>query len=119
MAVTNLDNDVACSAPRPNVQVTNAKGATGVLKVTVQAGAGTISRIDFGTPRPVENASVSVTGGAQNQTGAFSYAPNSPPATVQLVVQSPDRSRATTVPFTVTDGCGTWPTFVGGGAGSF
>ena len=119
MAVTNLDNDVACSAPRPNVQVTNAKGATGVLNVTVQAGAGTISRIDFGTPRPVENGSVSVTGGAQNQTGAFSYAPNSPPATVQLVVQSPDRSRATTVPFTVTDGCGTWPTFVGGGAGSF
>jgi hypothetical protein len=59
------------------------------------------------------------TDGAQNQTGAFSYVPNSPPATVQLIVQSPDRSRATTVPFTVTDGCGTWPTFVGGGAGSF
>jgi hypothetical protein len=26
---------------------------------------------------------------------------------------------ATTVPFTVVDGCGSWPTFVGGGASTF
>lgn len=62
---------------------------------------------------------VSVAGGQQNQTGAFTFAPASSTATVQLVVQSPNRVLQTMVPFTVTDGCGAWPTFVGGGAGSF
>jgi hypothetical protein len=28
-------------------------------------------------------------------------------------------ANGTTVAFTITDGCGTWPTFVVGGAGSF
>ena len=61
-----------------------------------------------------------MTGGLQqNQTGAFTYLPTTLSATVQVTVQSPDRAKPTTVPFTITDGCGTWPTFVGGGPSSF
>ena len=113
---------MGCSTPRPKVQVTSTKGALGFLDVTVQAGQGTISKIEFGTPRPVQNARVSVAGGQQNQTGSFIFTPASPTATVQITVESQNRSLQTTVPFTVTDGCGStqpWQTFVGGGGGSF
>jgi hypothetical protein len=92
---------------------------TGVLNVTVQAGQGSISKIEFGAPRASEHGRVSVVGGPQNQTGAFTYTPGNSPTTAQVTVQFPDRSKATTVYMIVTDGCGAWNTFVGGGPGSF
>ena len=119
VGVTNQDNDVACPSQRPNVQVTSTKGTTGFLNVTVQAGFGTIARIDFGTPHEVRNAVVSVAGGPQTQTGSFSYVPTTPPTAVQITVQSPNRALQTIVPFTVHDTCGPWQTFVGGGPGGF
>lgn len=37
------------------------------------------------------------------------------PSVVLTVHRSPDPTQAATVELTVTDGCGTWQTFVGGG----
>jgi hypothetical protein len=108
----------SCS-PRPAVVVTSTRGAIGTLKVTVQAGSGSISRIDFGAPRALANASVSVNGGETAQTQAFSHTPTGSPSSVQFTVTAESRALATTVPLTVTDACGAWQTLVGGGAGSF
>ena len=119
VAVSNQDNDVACPNPRPRVVLTVTKGATGFLNVTVEAGHNSIATIEFGTPRPNANARVSVVGGPQNQAGAFTFTPTNSPTTVQFTVRSPNRALATMVYLVVTDGCGAWPAFVGGGAGSF
>jgi hypothetical protein len=110
---------VTACQPRPAVQVSTAAGGAGVLTVTIRAGRGAIARIDVGTPPSIRNALVSVAGGPTSQTQAFTFNPAAGQSTVQLSVQSPDRSRDTLVPFTVTDDCGPWPTFVGGGGGSF
>jgi hypothetical protein len=44
-----------------------------------------------------------------------------PPGTTSYTfyVRRATAGQATTVSFTVTDSCGTWPTFVGGGPGAF
>ena len=105
--------------PRPAVRVNVVPGAPGVLNVTIQAGQGAISRVQFGTPPAIRNALVSVAGGPANQTQAFNFTPAAGQTAVQVSVQSPDRSRDTFVPLTVTDACGPWQTFVGGGPGSF
>jgi hypothetical protein len=119
VSVSTQVNDVAYSTPRPNVQIIITRGTTGVLNVTVQAGQGSISKIGFGSPRASENGRVRVAGGPQNQTGAFAFTPTNSPTTAQVTVQSPDRSKATTVYMIVTDTSGAWNTFVGGDAGSF
>jgi hypothetical protein len=41
------------------------------------------------------------------------------PAGIQLTVHRLTPGQAATVQLAVTDGCGTWPTFVGGGPGAF
>jgi hypothetical protein len=41
------------------------------------------------------------------------------PATVQLTVRRLVGGQPATVELVVTDGCGDWPTFVGGGGASF
>jgi hypothetical protein len=99
--------------------VTAAPGSPGTLNVTVQAGSGSLSRIEFGTPRPLENASVSVPGGPTNQTQPFVFTPPAGQGTLQFTITAGNRAASTTVHLTVTDGCGPWPTFVGGGGGAF
>lgn len=44
--------------------------------------------------------------------------PSHPPS-IQLTVHRVTAGQAATVELTVTDGCGSWPTFVGGGANAF
>jgi hypothetical protein len=117
--LTNQEYDVPCPAPRPPVHISETKGEAGTLTVTIQAGQGSIERIDVGTPAVITNASVSVVGGPADQARGFSYAPADSPTTVQFTVTALNRSRGAMVPFTVTDGCGAWQTSVGGGAGSF
>jgi hypothetical protein len=91
-----------------------------VLNVTLQAGSGTISSVQFGPAgRPFTNASIAISGGPAGPTSSFTYTPGVPPAAVQFTVTSLNRNAATTVPMIVTDGCGPWTTFVGGGAQSF
>jgi hypothetical protein len=41
------------------------------------------------------------------------------PATIQLNLHRATSGQAATVELTVTDGCGAWPTFVGGGPSAF
>ena len=41
------------------------------------------------------------------------------PATLGLTVHRVTAGQAATVELTVTDGCGSWPTFVGGGPSAF
>jgi hypothetical protein len=93
---------VSCT-PRPPVSVTSARLGSGQLQVTAQATGGnnTIKTISFGQ---IRNATVV----AQ---------PSISGAIATFVIQR-SAAGAVTVPFTVTDGCGEWKTFVGGGAGS-
>ena len=116
---------VTCATPRPRVGVQTARNGDGRLRVTITAGSGTLQTIQFGDPvqKPSvpTNASISVAspaGGPSNITGASVY---TPPGGVTTAVLLIGRTGAgpTTVPMIVTDGCGPWTTFVGGGATAF
>jgi hypothetical protein len=104
--------------PRPRVSVTTAQNGAGQLRVTVSAatnGGGatnTIQSLNFGA---AANARIDVPNGPANSTGNV----NQPqPANTTEVTFNIRRigAGAFTVPFTVVDGCGNWPTFAGGGA---
>ncbi|MGE3911438.1 MAG: DUF1501 domain-containing protein [Chloroflexota bacterium] len=99
--------------PRPAVRVTTTASG-GRLNVTVTAGGGMVRSVRFG---PTQNALVDV--GAQTSlTGTFTH---TPPAAAPQITFSVRRQAAgaTTVPIKVTDDCGQWDTFVGGGPGAF
>jgi hypothetical protein len=101
-----------CS-PRPPVTTSVVKEGPGVLRATITAtGANnTIRRLDF-TPR---NAIVRGTG-LPDQTAQFSTTPLSTSTTFRVVQRTPGAAQVNLV---VTDGCGTWQTFVGGGPTAF
>jgi hypothetical protein len=92
-------------APRSPVRIATSVG-DGVLEVTVTAGSGALTALDVSSganwtidpPTPIE-----IPAGATEFT--FRIRRTAPGAVA--------------VPFTVTDACGEWPTFVGGGAGAF
>jgi hypothetical protein len=98
----------------------------GALTVTVSATPlntqqnNSLSVLRFADPADgggnVRNAEVTING--QRHTGSFTY--TVPPATHELTftVRRATAGQATTVPFAVVDGCGTWKTFVGGGTGA-
>ena len=108
-----VEADVTCS-PRPRVVISVAGVWPDALQVTVAAGEGVIQEIQFG--RAV-NALIDVPGGPAGSTGSFSVRPGI--AQFAFSVRSGDRKASTTVPLTVTDGCGPWQTFVGGGTGQW
>jgi hypothetical protein len=97
----------------------------GRLEVTLVAGrasalsANALRAVQLGT---LQNAAVDVpaqSGVAAAQTGLDSGAPVSlggPVASVQLIVRRVAPG-AFTVPLTITDECGPWQTFAGGGIG--
>jgi hypothetical protein len=106
----------AC-APRPDVAVSATPAADGSLQVTVSArtSAGTstnaLQALRFGA---TTNALVDV--GAQGgASGNFTV--TLPPGTQQttFTVRRAVVTQAVTVPLTVVDACGDWPTFVGRG----
>jgi len=100
-----------CS-PRPRVNVQVTQSGPGQIQVVVSAGLGSIQRIDFGAGT---NSLVTIPGGPTDQPGGFSIAPGR--AQVSFSVQR-SAAGAATVPFTVVDDCGAWPTFVGLGTGA-
>jgi hypothetical protein len=110
----------AC-APRPAVRVTSTGASAGRLQVTVAAGTapGTPSNalvaLRFGT---ATNAAIDA-GDQTGQPGGFTV--SLPPGTAQttFTVRRLVVGAATTVNLVVVDGCGEWPTVVGGGAGAF
>jgi len=103
--------------PRPKVQTFPVAGG-GKLQVHVETTLNTqqsnpFTSIRFGT---LQNAKVTLNGQPISSGQTFM-----PPANVQVVdftVERAQPNQATTVPFTVVDGCGEWPTFVGGGTGA-
>jgi hypothetical protein len=116
--VTPSPPPVPCT-PRPRVQ-TQAQPGRGALQVTITPTAlntsapNTITSLRFGQ---FQNATVTLNGQAiaSGQTVALSPAQS----TVVLTVGRQSAGQPTTVPFTVVDTCGEWPTFVGGGPNAF
>ena len=99
-----------CS-PRPPIRVQTTVTEPGRLRVVVTPGAGGVSEIRFG---PANNALIDIGG----QTGTDRATPRSrSPERATSVTFSVRQAApgAATVPLVVIDGCGEWPTFVGGG----
>lgn len=111
----------ACS-PRPPVRIQTVRGAAGQLQVTITAGQGTLTQIGFGA---AANARISVPGGAGGRPGLNASPGNATlnltdrPTSLTFTVSRFQAGQATHVPITVTDGCSSWPTFVGGGPTAF
>ena len=104
--------------PRPRVKASPAPAGDRLL-VRVEATPlntqqpNTLKQIRFGA---FQNARVTLNGQAVGSGQTVT-----PPANASAVDFSVERvtpGQATTVPLTVVDGCGEWPTFVGGGTGA-
>jgi hypothetical protein len=111
----------ATAYPRPNLGVQTAPEATGRLRVTLSArdaGCGANNQlfaVRFGT---ATNAQLDLGDGVL-RAGNFHYALPSPAAQVSFTVVRQTAGQASTVSLEAVDGCGAWPTFVGGGPGAF
>jgi VCBS repeat-containing protein len=115
--VTVVVTPTAC-VPRPRVQTAPVAGG-GKLAVHVEAtplntqGNNPLQVIRFGT---LQNAKVTVNGITIGSNGNNQeYRPPANTTAVDFTVERVTPGQATTVPFTVVDGCGQWQTFVGGG----
>ena len=110
---------VSC-LPRPRVDIASAP-TNGVLGVTITAtGAGnSIRSVRLGVDgRPLSNAVVDVAGGPNGLRDGGQYAPSEATPRVQLTIRRATPGKPTVVPIVVTDACGPWETFVGGGTGA-
>ena len=113
---------VVC-APRPPVKVNVTPNGSGQLQVIVEAttteGVGsatnTIQSMRFGA---AQNSTLSGTGIAAGSTGGMTVPFAVPSGSVSFNVQRTAAGQGFTVPLTVRDACGDWPTFVGAGAGT-
>ena len=106
---------VAC-APRPAVATTATSNGDGRLRVTLAAtgASNTLQSLRIGN---ASNARVDVVGGPSGLQPGVVVPLNGATTTTLLV--SRVAAGGVTVPLTVTDGCGDWQTFAGGGAGAF
>jgi hypothetical protein len=108
--------------PRPTVAVQAVPGSAGQLAVMVTAATtastptNDLVRLDFGA---ATNARIDVTGGPQNLAGGFGFAVSANQSGASFTVRRVTTGQAAHVELTVTDSCGAWPTFVGGGPGAF
>ena len=106
-------------APRPRIVTTQTAGG-GKLAVHVQATPkntqenNVLTEVRFGT---FQNARVTLNG--QLVTSGQTFIVPATTVAVDFTVERVTPGQSTTVPFVVVDGCGQWPTFVGGGAGAF
>jgi hypothetical protein len=105
-------------APRPPVTVSATPDGSGGLRVTVSTSStgGTISALQFGA---ATNAQITAPGGPPNAAGNFTVSPPAGATNFTFTVRRTTAGQATQVPFTVTDACGSWPTFAGGGPSAF
>ena len=110
-----------CTA-RP-VTVSANPGTPGTLVVTVAASGFDVYLVSLQfsnpqtTPSSPVNALINI-GSLTNQTGGIIYNPPLGTTTLTFTVVRA-AAGATHVPFIVTSSCGSWPTFVGGGASAF
>jgi hypothetical protein len=121
---TIQDDDLATASacsPRPPVSVTTQKPGDGRLQVAVTAGtqapngSNRLTELRFGAST---NALIDVAG-QTGRSGAFTVPLAERSTSVTFFVRRATAGQATTVPLTVVDGCGEWPTVVGGGASAF
>ena len=109
---------VPCS-PRPDVAVQVVPAGAGALRVTVSAQtnpntpSNSLRELRF---QAASNALIDVPGGPTSSPGGVTV--TLPGSTTQTsFTLRRVAGGAFTVPLTVVDGCGDWPTFAGGGAG--
>ena len=111
---------VNCSA-RPAFVVRAEPAAPGLLRVVVAAGRSAgASNNELRTVRfgQVTNGSIEIAArGVMGSNSALSLPSGTREAT--FMVRRAANNAATTVPLTLTDDCGEWQTFVGGGPGAF
>ena len=108
-------------APRPAFSVRATPSAAGTLQVTVTAGrpagapSNVLRSIKFGA---LVNASIDMAGyGSPAATTTVGIAPGT--QTVTFVARRAALGAGTTIPLVLTDDCGDWRTFVGGGRTAF
>jgi uncharacterized repeat protein (TIGR01451 family) len=129
---SNLANNTATATtaaqancqPRPNVRVTTSRGAAGQLNAAIAAqttaGTGTNALVTVQITR-IDNASVRLNGSPATAGPVVTLPAGAQQATLLVERHAPAQNvnAASTVAFTVTDGCGAWPSFVGGGPTAF
>jgi len=117
-AAPNTTPPASTCSPRPPIQVTTVPESPGRLRVTVTAtGPGSpLSALHFGA---ASNAQIDAPGAAPGATGPFDVATPAGASSYTFVVRRTTAGQGVNVPFTVTDACGNWPTFVGGGPSAF
>jgi len=103
----------ACPSPQPRVEISATATGPNTFNVTVRAGAGVVRELDF---RQTRNATVTI-GGQSGLTAPFVFRPSTYSSQYQFGVTRPNSADSWTVSLVVTDDCGPWSTFVGGGAG--
>ncbi|MFN0074754.1 MAG: cellulase family glycosylhydrolase [Chloroflexota bacterium] len=111
----------ACS-PRPPITVYALPDAGNRLQVSVTvSGAGnTLQSIQFSTNSRTAGNAIIDTATQTDLSPPFTLGPFSAgSASAVFWVRRAQPGRSVTVPMTVTDDCGAWTTFVGGGAGAF
>jgi endoglucanase len=120
--IVNDDTGVATAcSPRPPVVVASVATGDGRLQVTITAGTqgpnGTnrLAALQF---QAGSNALVDVAG-ETGKSGVFSVPLPDHPTSITFFVRRATPGQPTTVPLTVVDTCGEWPTLVGGGPGAF
>ncbi|MCC7372910.1 MAG: hypothetical protein IT306_31140 [Chloroflexi bacterium] len=106
--------DATVCSPRPPVSV-RIEASGGRLHATVSAGAGNLRQM---TVRPSVNAAVTLNGRTVDGNGETTTLATGS-ATSTLTVVPVQWGQPVTVPIVVTDDCGPWTTFVGGGAEAF
>jgi hypothetical protein len=113
---TPIPTPVVNCNPRPPVTTSVQPIGNNAIRVTLSAGAnGWINQVQIGNATNARIDIAGQTGITGNQTITL------PPATTTLtftVFHSPV-GQSTTVPLTVVDTCGSWPTLVGGGPSAF
>ncbi|MCC6178082.1 MAG: hypothetical protein IT305_22500 [Chloroflexi bacterium] len=117
-STTTNEPEAPSCAPRPAPSVVAVPAGDGRLQVTVTANPDAVSllAVQFGA---VTNGRVDVLGGLQDLPSHARLELPSGTHQTTFFVRRTAPGAAVHVPFTVVDGCGPWPTFVGGGAGAF
>lgn len=111
-------------APRPQVGVSALPDTPGRLRVTVTANtnantpSNALGSLRFGDPRAMDNALIDIPGGPTGMSTAFTHTLPASTTSFQFFVRRA-AGGATTAFVVVVDGCGDWPTFVGGGPSAF
>jgi hypothetical protein len=120
---TRTATPTATPYPRPNVGVQVVPSA-GTLQSTItarDAGCSPNNQLQALQITRLANATLDVATAPVTtvSTAPFSVTLPSHPASIGLTVHRLAAGQPVTVELTVTDGCGTWPTFIGGGASAF